>query len=143
MNDFSAWMQTNWYSLGNLLAQFAFLAGGVWFARKILKTMRATQQQFGALLKLSVTQELEEHSKADEMTHQSTFAGDRPSPYVMAEWPVAQEAPALSLPESEPRRNLLAAAGLGVVRWLQTPIKTHSDSSWRRMLRWLQAPARS
>ena len=55
MNDFTAWIQSNWYALGNLLSQFAFLGAGVWFARKILKTMRASQEQVGALLKLSVT----------------------------------------------------------------------------------------
>jgi hypothetical protein len=55
MNEFTAWMQNNWYALGNLLSQIAFLGAGVWFARKILKTMRASQEQVGALLKLSVT----------------------------------------------------------------------------------------
>jgi hypothetical protein len=43
MNEFTAWMQSNWYALGNLLAQFGFLAAGVWFARKIMKTIRASQ----------------------------------------------------------------------------------------------------
>src|SRR5258708_5489991 len=54
MNE-SAWIQSNWYELGNLLNQFAFLSAGIWFARKILRTMRASQEQVGALLKLSVT----------------------------------------------------------------------------------------
>ena len=54
MNE-STWIQSNWYELGNLLAQFAFLAAGIWFACKILRTMRASQEQVGALLKLSVT----------------------------------------------------------------------------------------
>ena len=49
MNE-STWIQSNWYELGNLLSQFAFLAAGIWFARKILRTMRASQEQFGALL---------------------------------------------------------------------------------------------
>ena len=55
MNEFAAWMQSNWYSLGNLLSQFSFLVAGIWFARKTLKTLRASQEQVGALLKLSVT----------------------------------------------------------------------------------------
>jgi len=46
MNEFT-WIQSNWYALGNLLAQFAFLAAGIWFARKILRTMRASQEQVG------------------------------------------------------------------------------------------------
>ena len=55
MGEFTAWMQSNWYALGNLLFQFAFLAASVWFAREILRTMRASQEQVGALLKLSIT----------------------------------------------------------------------------------------
>src|SRR5712664_1106664 len=55
MNEFTAWMQSNWYALGSLLSQFVFLAAGIWFARKILRTIRASQEQVGALLKMSVT----------------------------------------------------------------------------------------
>jgi hypothetical protein len=53
MNEFTVWMQSNWYAMGNLLSQFAFLGAGVWFARQILKTMRASQEQVGELVKLS------------------------------------------------------------------------------------------
>jgi len=136
MNEFGAWMQGNWYALGNLLAQFSFLMAGVWFARKILKTIRASQEQFGALLKLSLTDGLNERSKPGETAH-------RPTPYVMAEWPIAAEAPALSLPELEPRRKRLAAAWRSLLGWLQTPMGAGSHASWRRMLHWLQSPAGS
>jgi len=55
MSEFTDWMQSNWYALGNLLFQFAFLAAAVWFAREMLRTIRASQEQVGALLKLSIT----------------------------------------------------------------------------------------
>jgi len=54
MTEFTTWMQSNWYALGNPPGHFVFLAAGIWFARKILTTMRASQEQVGALLKLSV-----------------------------------------------------------------------------------------
>lgn len=47
--------QSDWYAAGALLAQFAFLAAGIWFARNFLQTVRALQEQVGALLKLSIT----------------------------------------------------------------------------------------
>ncbi len=53
MNEFTAWIQSNWYELGTLLSEVVFLAAGIWFARKILRTLRASQEQVGALLKLS------------------------------------------------------------------------------------------
>src|SRR5258708_39647558 len=78
MDDLPDGMQKNWYRLGNLLSQFAFLAAGVWFGRKILKTMRASQEQVGALLKLSVTGAITDR-------HSSSAVADRPfasaSPY--------------------------------------------------------------
>jgi hypothetical protein len=132
MNEFSTWVQNNWYSLGNLLGQFAFLAAGVWFARKILKTIRASQEQMGALLKLSLT----DGFKSGATPH-------RPTPYVSADWPAAPEALPLSLPEPEPRRKRLEAAGRSVIRWLQTPMASQGNSPWRKVAHWLQAPAGS
>jgi len=132
MNEINTWIQGNWYQLGNLLAQFAFLVAGLWFARKILKAVRASQEQFGALLKLSLTDGL----KSNAMVH-------KPTPYVMAEWPTETEAPALSLPEPEPRRKRLAAAWRGTLRWLQTPMASGDHAHWRKVFRWLQAPAGS
>lgn len=172
MNEFSAWFQDNWYSLGSLLAQVSFLFAGVWFARRILRSLRATQQQFGALLKFSMTDGLEEHRPGGTAPHRGvvSVAEDRPTPYVMAEWPTVKQAPLpsddlrgpakasistteaqettpyvaapLTLPEEAHNGWRLAAAGRDVVRWLQTPMRTHQATPWRRMVRWLQAPAR-
>ena len=145
MNDFTAWMQNNWYTLGNLLSQFAFLAAGVWFARKILKTMRASQEQVGALLKLSVTGAITDR-------HSSSAVADRPfasaSPYWLTPTEIPPVAP-LELPETGPSRwaiarHSVAAAHHSLMAWLQTPMSSGGDAApWRKALRWLQSPARS
>jgi hypothetical protein len=139
MNDFTTWMQNNWYSLGNLLSQVAFLAAGVWFARKILRTMRASQEQVGALLKLSVTGAVNERHSSSAVAERS-FANA--SPY----WLTPGEIPAASasvseLHESGPGR--FAVAGHRVIVWLQTPMSSGQATPWRKAVRWLQAPARS
>lgn len=135
MNEITAWMQNNWYSLGNLLAQFALLGAGLWFARRILKTLRASQEQFGALLKLSLSDQLNDRSKANAAEHHAT-------PYVMAEWP-GEEKPALSMPTPEPRHHHFAGAWHGMIHWLQEPMASGQFSPWRRVLHWLQSPAGS
>lgn len=137
MNELNSWMQGNWYALGSLLGQFAFLAAGVWFARKILTTIRASQEQLGALLKLSISEGLSERTKVSEATH-------RPTPYVMADWPtVAAESPALSLPQPEPRTKRLLAPWRGMIKWLRAPMTGHWLAPWRKVAHWLQTPARS
>ena len=136
MNEFT-WIQSNWYALGNLLAQFAFLAAGVWFARKILRTMRASQEQIGALLKLSVTGSVGERPSSSVIAER-TLGGA--SPY----WLTPPEIPSVSVPELRadgPRRWTVAWHKL--IEWLQKPMSTGEIAPWRRVVRWLQAPARS
>ena len=85
MNQTIAWIQSHWYELGSLLAQFTFLFAGLWFAQKILKTMRASQQQFGALLRLSMCEGLEERPNESEATHNavpSVVVSAMPSPII-------------------------------------------------------------
>ena len=136
MNE-STWIQSNWYELGNLLAQFALLAAGIWFACKILRTMRASQEQVGALLKLSVTGSVAERPSSSVIAER-TLSGA--SPY----WLTPPEIPPVSVPEprldSSIRRT---AAWHKLIVWLQTPMSTGEVASWRRVVRWLQAPARS
>jgi hypothetical protein len=149
MNEYNSWMQGNWYALGNLLLEMAFLIAGVWFARKILAAVRASQEQFGALLKLSLTETLSERSKAAEAAPTLwDVPAERHMQYVMAEWPAA--APALSLPEPESRRKRLLAVGRAilqawraVIRWLEAPMARRHQTSWQRVIHWLHSPARS
>jgi|SRR6267143_1801088 hypothetical protein len=135
MNEFTAWMQSNWYELGNLFTDFVFLAVGIWFARKILRTLRASQEQVGTLIKLTVAGTVPERQSASTAAERSFATG---SPY----WLTPSETPSANQPAllSESR---LSAAGHGIVAWLNTPMKSGSAAPWRKAIRWLQSPAGS
>jgi hypothetical protein len=125
MIEFSDWVQKNWFELGILFLLSASLATVVWFARNILKTFRASQEQVGALLRLSF------------------------SDVVPVQAPVQAPAPEVSSPvlsEPSPRGpNWLVAACRALVRWFQAPMGSSRSSvaPWRKVFRWLQAPAGS
>ena len=194
MDQIANWMQNNWFEFGTLVGQFTLLFGGLWFAAKILSTMRATQQQMGALLRLSMTGGLDEHSKIEarppisEPNHEpapSVVAGsmfspamERPTSYPAFERPARTETPSLSSelsgrasPSATIASTLVAdvpmastqdptpyvAAPLtmtegehdgghlaSAVQWLQTPManKKKGASPLKKVVRWLQAPAR-
>lgn len=134
MNEYSSWMQSNWYALGNLLLQAVFLAAAIWFARDVLKTMRASQEQVGALLKLSITGALTDR-------HSST-GPERPFATASPYWLTPQEFP--SAPLSEPIEtgpSRWAIARHSVAVWLQTPMSSSENAPWRKAIKWLQAPA--
>lgn len=85
MDQILNWAQNNWFELGTLVGQFTLLFAGLWFAAKILDTMRATQQQMGALLRLSMTNGLEERSNINETARQAiSDATLEPTPSVVA-----------------------------------------------------------
>jgi len=137
MNEFTVWMQSNWYELGTLLSEFVFLAAGIWFARKILKTLRASQEQVGALLKLSVTGAINDRQPVNAGAERS-FATASPYWLTPSEVPPA-ESPKLG--ESGPSRWLVTSHG--VIAWLQTPMNSGGVAPWRKAVRWLQSPAGS
>ena len=135
MNE-STWIQSNWYELGNLVSQFAFLAAGIWFARKILRTMRASQEQFEALLKLSMTSSVTERPSSSVIAER-TLSGA--SPYWLT--PAEPTPPVLSEPtEMGPTRWEMARRS--VLAWLQAPMSSAEVAPWRRVIKWLQEPAR-
>src|SRR5260370_11603178 len=115
MNELSTWMQSNWYALGNLFIEGAFLAAGVWFARKILRTLRASQEQVGALLKMSVAGTVAERTSSPAASERS-FANA--SPYCLTPSSEPPAAPLQRLHESRP--------GLGhrTIAVLKTPLKS-------------------
>jgi hypothetical protein len=112
MTLFSDWIQANWFELGILVILFAILATVVWFARNILRTLRASQEQVGALLRLSFS----------DVVPVQTPATEAP-------------APVLSEPMQHGPNRLVA--------WFQAPMSSGSVAPWRKILRWLQAPAGS
>jgi hypothetical protein len=84
MTEISDWFQNNWIDLARLLVQGAILAAVVRYGRKLLATLRASQEQVGALLKLSV----------------SDAVAEQPAP--TPEPSNRYEAPSLNLREPEP-----------------------------------------
>jgi hypothetical protein len=137
MSEFTTWVQSNWYELGNLFAEFVFLGVGIWFARKILRALRASQEQVGTLIKLSVAGAVPERQLASTVAERSFATG---SPY----WLTPSEAPAADQPMPiEDSSSRLSNVGHGIVAWLNTPMKTGSAAPWRRAIKWLQSPAGS
>jgi hypothetical protein len=55
MTGISDWFENNWIDLARLLVQLAIFAAVVRYGRQLLATLRASQEQVGALLRLSVS----------------------------------------------------------------------------------------
>jgi hypothetical protein len=122
MTQFSDWIQANWFEFGILVVLSAILATVVWFARNILKSLRASQEQVGALLRLSVSEGL-------------------PAPSAPLQ---SHDVYAPAFEERAPRGpNPLVVGTRNLVNWLNAPMSRRSASPWRKAVRWLQAPARS
>ena len=135
MNDFGPLAIKDWYALGSLLAQIAFLVAAVWFARNFLRTIRAFQEQIGALLKLSITSSPGERQSANTTARNVLAEG---SPY----WLRPSMTSAASAPEVAERGPSLFAAGWHrTVHWLREPMGGSRVSYRRRVINWLQAPA--
>lgn len=135
MSAFSDLIQNNWYALANILVQLLFLIAGVWFARNILKGMRASQEQFGALLKLSITGVAGERDSSVAGAKRSLAEA---SPYWLVPSEIVPPAPQEPT-QSGPSRFVLASRK--VLLWLQAPMSSAEASPWRRVVTWLQAPA--
>jgi hypothetical protein len=71
MIEISDWFENNWVDLARLFVQGAILAAVVRYGRKLLATLRASQEQVGVLLKLSVSDAVAERpAPAPEPTRQ-------------------------------------------------------------------------
>jgi hypothetical protein len=137
MSDLTALDQNNWYAPASLLIQLAFLVAGVWFARNVLRTMRAFQEQVGAMLKLSITGVTGERHVSSASAKQSLA---EVSPY----WLAPSETNTASLPEPiETGPSRVAVARRKMVLWLQAPMSGAEISPWRQIITWLRAPAGS
>jgi len=196
MNGISDWFENNWIDLARLLVQLAIFAAVVRFGRKLLVTLRASQEQVGALLRLSVSEAAAERPAPSaepgpeprerfevpaniraperkpepepEPEPEPVFAGGYSRPSYAAEREqslggrlMGAQAPAftsavpraespltpwVSAPAMEPERLNIPAPPLpprpSASSWLQAPMRSHSVSPWRKMVRWLQEPAR-
>jgi hypothetical protein len=136
MSEFSLWTQGDWYAAGNLFTQLAFLVAGVWFASNVLRTMRAFQEQVGALLKLLITATPAERPMASTA---ATGLAEQ-SPYWLTPSEPQTVRPA-EFTETGPGRFVVAWHHL--LLWLQTPMSNSGVGPWRRVIRWLEAPVGS
>ena len=134
MNDFSPLAIKDWYALGSLLAQLGFLVAAVWFARNFLRTMRAFQEQIGALLKLSITSTSGERQSTSSNARSAAEA----SPYWL---PPSPTAPADRPEVAERGPNLFVVGWQRTLHWLREPMGASQVSYRRRVINWLQAPA--
>jgi hypothetical protein len=193
MNDFMDWLQNNAVDLARLLVQCLILAAVVRFGRKILAALRASQEQVGALLKLSVSDTVAErpapspepprqydeppapvvHAREPEPEPEPVFAGasaltsyDAEREHTLGGRVIGAQAPAfsaptflspasqagspsltpwVSAPATEPERLSTPSAAMpprpSASTWLQTPMRGSGVSPWRKVVRWLQAPA--
>ena len=215
MNGLSDWFQNNWIDLARLLVQCAIFAVIVRYGRKLLATLRASQEQIGALLKLSVSDSVEQRVAAPAAEPEKEY--DRFSAAISE--PMKEYArPSMAIPEREPepepepvfagvpsrngyageREQSLGGRVIGAQApafsaspafnspsfsapaqraespsltpwvsapvltpaaeplhheappmpqrpsastWLQAPMRSSGGSPWRKMVRWLQAPA--
>jgi hypothetical protein len=193
---FSDWFVNNWVDLARLVVQCGILAVVVWYSRKILKTLRASQEQIGALLRLSVTDSAAQErttSIAEPALAPPGFVAPAPAEAprnvgvlaaapaavashgsLMAHAPereqtlggrVAMDRAAIREPEpmreesssftpwvaapatqtAEPVEDLaerMADSRRNLGRWLKEPSRRSGGvNPFRRMIRWLQAPA--
>lgn len=142
MNDLMPWTQNDWYAAGSLLIRVGFLVAAVWFARNFLRTMRAFQEQIGALLKLSISSTSNERSSPHASVIAARSLGEA-SPYWLPIEETRTSAPPSIFEPVESRPNGLVAAWHGLIHWLNEPMQTSQVSYWRRMVHWLQEPAGS
>jgi hypothetical protein len=137
MSEITTWMQNNWNALGTLLIQLGFLVAGIWLARNILRTMRAFQEQIGALVKLSVTGGIGERTAKNGVAERSFSSV---SPY----WLAPGEPLPAGLPEPhESGPGRWAVARERVMVWLQAPMSSGDAAAWRKAMKWLQSPVGS
>src|SRR5947208_14615224 len=91
---------------------------GIWFARKILKSIRASQEQVGALIRLSVG------SAVPELQVSSAVA-ERPAASAGSYWLTPSEsAPADQAAPVENGPSPILSAGHSLVGGLNTPMKS-------------------
>jgi hypothetical protein len=147
MSGFGFGTQSDWYAVGMLLMQLAFLVAGLWFARNFLKTVRGFQEQVGALVKLSMSGAPEQHAAR---TIARRTLGDTSTNWRTPEeaQPVdAEERAEIATPRVEPRTYRLprvevstaSVLGPSMAQTTEAAAGTHVGA-WRRMGFWLQTP---
>jgi hypothetical protein len=112
-----------WYQAGSLLIQAGFLIAAFWSVRAILKCIRASQEQMGALLRLTLGGA---HSEDNART------GVPATPCLLDSWPETAPASLQTVVENKDK----GAGGTlfaGLIGWLQEPMASSGIGPWRRL----------
>jgi len=124
----------HWYQAGSLFIQVGFLIAAVWSVRAILKSVRSSQEQMGALLRLTLS---------GTQSEESLRSGVRATPSLLDGWPEAAQRPLAETAAENQQEKSHGSPWVGLLGWLQEPMASSGASPWRRAVRWLQAPAGS
>jgi len=125
------------YQLGSFFVQFGFLFAAICGSPdKILQdSSRLASNRSAPCFKLSVSGQSTDH-QAESPVH---FTPPEASPYWLAPAPPQ---PAQSFVTSKDNPIHLVPSGPGFFGWLKSPMAiTNGQSSFHRVLRWLQSPA--
>jgi hypothetical protein len=120
MNDFSDWLQNNGVDLARLFVQIAILAGVVFYSRKILSALRASQEQLGALLRMLLS--------SDGMTHQPA-SRDHSSSEDFAPKPAVAFSPAPAFSTAKPSPDYAHSSILGPINGSAVRASTDRDQT--------------
>lgn len=142
MMDSNFWAQINWYAVGTLALEVAFLVAAVWFAKNVLRIIRSFQEQVGALLKLTIAPGSNERHAEASPRHSLAES----SPYWLTPSETPASVAAAELVDSRPGFVASAWHGVGaashrVGSWLNQPMSGSGVNPFRRVVRWLQSPA--
>jgi hypothetical protein len=114
MTGIGDWFENNWIDLARLLVQLAIFAAVVRYGRKLLATLRASQEQVGALLRLSVSSDTAAERLASlEPERRERFEAPEPEPrkrFEPAPVPVNVREPEPE-PQAEPEPEPVFAGG--------------------------------
>jgi hypothetical protein len=140
MSEMNAGVANDWSGLATLLVLCLILAAVVWYGRKVLSALRVSQEQVGALLKLTIGDAIPEKSSRSGLWFEPAGAL-----HSLTGVPHSADPRAAVLPEAQTpgigRQRVEFAQG--VIRWLRAPIRRNPNRPSGRLIRWLEAPVRS
>lgn len=135
MSDLTDWIQSNWFELASLTAQFAILAVLVWYVRTTLRNSTASQQFRPQAEPGSLRSEVPGFSDvspsyAPAEAQPAGFGGVGRMLSPMPEPQLQPTEVAAAYRRAEPTNPWRA-----VVKWLQAPMSNRGGVAWRRVTR--------
>lgn len=134
MSDLTDWIQSNWFELASLAAQFAILAVLVWYARTTLRNSPASQRFRPQAEPGPLGSEVPSFS---EVSPSYAPAEAQPAGFggvgrMLSPMPEPQLQPTEAATYHRPEQ---ANPWRAVVKWLQAPMSNRGGMAWRRVTR--------